>query len=267
MSILGLTIDYGPFAFMDAYDPQLVCNASDYSGRYSFSEQPRVALWNLLRLATPFARLTDSADAVAEILNTYADEYKRAYVALMRRKLGLYGAAKETDREAVIEPLLALMERAGADYTLTMRALCDVPELLAQGSESASVDGIVDRIVAVAESASIGGAWKEEMRAFLTDVYKPRLLDDADGALSPEHAQSIAARMRQTNPRFILRNWVAQDVISRAASGDEASVDRVLDLITTFAFCDALPDHLKNEVAYGGPVPKWGQGLQSSCSS
>ncbi|KAJ2762927.1 hypothetical protein H4S06_000377 [Coemansia sp. BCRC 34490] len=267
MSVLGLTIDYGPFAFMDAYDPQFVCNASDYAGRYAFAEQPRVALWNLLRLATPFAKLIDCADTVAEILSAYAGEYRRTYAALMCHKLGLYNVAKETDHEAVIEPLLALMERVGADYTLTMRTLCDVPELLARNAESEAIDKIVDRIMAVAESGSNDTAWKEEMRAFLTDVYRPRLLDDANGALSPEDARDIAARMRRTNPRFVLRNWVAQDVIGRAAGGDEGSVDRVLDLITTYAFCDALPDHLKSEVAYGGPVPKWGQGLQSSCSS
>ncbi|KAJ2655623.1 hypothetical protein IWW48_005450 [Coemansia sp. RSA 1200] len=267
MSILGLTIDYGPFAFMDAYDPQFVCNASDYSGRYSFSEQPRVALWNLLRLATPFNKLIDNTDTIAEILNTYADEYKRTYVTLMCHKLGLYNVAKDTDHEVVIEPLLALMERVGADYTLTMRTLCDMPELFAQDTGPESIDKIVDRIMTVSENDSNDSTWKEEMRAFLTDVYKPRLLDDIGSAFSLEDAHNIAARMRQTNPRFILRNWVAQDVINRAASGDEGSIDRVLDLITTYAFCDVLPNHLKNEVVYGGPVPEWGQGLQSSCSS
>ncbi|KAJ2866449.1 hypothetical protein GGI22_001281 [Coemansia erecta] len=248
---------------MDAYDPQFICNRSDVAGRYSFSEQPRVALWNLLRLAAPFQSLIGSTDAIVDILNLFADEYRSTYANLMRHKLGLFNVAKDSDLSVVIEPLLALLQCAGADYTLAMRALCDAPMLLSQKDDPASIDRLVGRMAS--PDSSTDDSWSKDMRAFLADVYKPRLLADIDSNKSSP--QSTAAQMRLTNPRFILRNWVAQDVISRAANGDDACIDRVLDMITTHAFSDSLPDHLKDEKAYGGPVPKWGKGLQSSCSS
>ncbi|KAJ1765977.1 hypothetical protein IW140_005530 [Coemansia sp. RSA 1813] len=263
MSILGLTIDYGPFAFMDAYDPQFVCNRSDVTGRYSFVEQPRIALWNLLRLAAPFKGLIGSIDTIADILNSFADEYRRSYAELMRQKLGLFNVAKDNDLALIIDPFLALLQRAGADYTLSMRALCDAPILFSKNSECAAIDRLIDRMAAPQNNDD---SWKKDMRAFLTDVYRPRLREDVDSN-NLSSFQDIAERMRKANPRFILRNWVAQDVINRAANGDYDCIDHVLDLITTYAFSDTLPDHLKAEQAYGGPVPKWGQGLQSSCSS
>ncbi|KAJ2558162.1 hypothetical protein EV175_000924 [Coemansia sp. RSA 1933] len=264
MSVLGLTIDYGPFAFIDSYDPLFICNRSDVAGRYAFSEQPRVALWNLLRLAAPFHDLIGNTEAIADILSSYSDDYRLFYTQLMRQKLGLFNVAKESDLSLVIEPLLSLLHRASADYTLSMRALCDVPLVFCHDSHL-SIDSIIDQMDA-SDSDDDDHSWKNDMRSFLIDVYKPRLLEDV-GDDAPSFLKSVATRMKQVNPRFILRNWVAQDVIDRAANGDDACIDRVLNLITTYAFSDTLPDDLKNEHAYGGPVPKWGQGLKSSCSS
>ncbi|KAJ2381309.1 hypothetical protein GGI05_006029, partial [Coemansia sp. RSA 2603] len=154
MSILGLTIDYGPYAFLDAFDPDFICNHSDPAGRYAFREQPRVALWNLMRLAAPLAAIIDGRDqtsaegseaaktetkpetveAVTEALNAFGGVFRDEYVRLMRRKFGLLSTAEPDDLSAVVQPFLDLLERAKTDYTFAMRLLCDVPLILADDS-------------------------------------------------------------------------------------------------------------------------------------
>ncbi|KAJ2810142.1 hypothetical protein FBU31_008056, partial [Coemansia sp. 'formosensis'] len=139
MSILGLTIDYGPYAFLDVYDPDFICNHSDPAGRYAFREQPRVALWNLVRLAGPLSRIVgadpevdasaETLNAVMKALNSFSAEFSRKYVEIMRRKFGL-SSTGNADLATVVQPYLDLLERAHTDYTFAMRALCDVPVLL-----------------------------------------------------------------------------------------------------------------------------------------
>ncbi|KAJ1831813.1 hypothetical protein LPJ70_006661, partial [Coemansia sp. RSA 2708] len=132
MSILGLTIDYGPFAFLDAYDPAFICNHSDPAGRYAFDEQPRVALWNLMRLAAPLAALVDGAAEpgpktvrmITDALNQFGPEFRREYLQVMRRRFGLFADHRDDDLEAVIQPYLDLLQEAKTDYIFAMRTLC-----------------------------------------------------------------------------------------------------------------------------------------------
>ncbi|KAJ2784043.1 hypothetical protein H4R18_001356 [Coemansia javaensis] len=282
MSVLGLTIDYGPFAFLDAYDPGFICNHSDPGGRYAFGEQPRVALWNLLRLAGPLAALMDegagppSAETVAAvqaILGEYGPAYRDEYAHVMRRKLGLFGAPRAGDVEAVVQPLLDLLAEARADYSHALRALCDAPHAVAAaaaGDGGAAAERLAERIAQ--RSLGLGcdpGPWQRRLAAYLLDVYGPRLREDAASGqpLSASAAAAVGERMRGENPRLVLRNWVAQDVIERAAAGDEAWVGKALEALTTHAFADQLPADLADAEKYAGPVPAWGEGLVCSCSS
>ncbi|KAJ2132647.1 hypothetical protein GGF48_000782 [Coemansia sp. RSA 921] len=265
MSILGLTIDYGPFAFLDAYDPDFVCNHSDYSGRYAFNEQPRVALWNLTRLAAPLAALinrsTDSSESetvnvITDALNAFGPQFSAEYARVMRRKFGLFGEARDDDVDAVVQPFLDLLAEAGTDYTYAMRTLCSVPEALSSNTVDAVVDGLALRSQNIACDVT---AWKRRMSEYFTTVYGPRL--------KMENADDVGAMMKRENPNFVLRNWVAQDIIERADKGDHAWVDQMLKLLTDHAFDDHAPMGMEDAEKYAGPVPSWGEGLQCSCSS
>lgn len=270
MSILGLTIDYGPYAFLDAYDPAFICNHSDPGGRYAFDEQPKVALWNLLKLANPLAMLINSenmevemsnetVESVKAALDTYSAYYSQAYTDAMRAKFGL-STRQETDLSKVIRPYLHLLERGKSDYTFSMRSLCDVPDILQKGNLGAldqHIDQIVSRSVALSCESKV---WKQDMRDYYEDVYKPRL--------EQENAKDVSVSMKQHNPKYVLRNWVAQDIIEQADRGNHEYIDQALALLTNYTFSDNVPESLK-EMAdkYTGPVPEWGEGLQCSCSS
>jgi uncharacterized protein YdiU (UPF0061 family) len=128
-SILGLTIDYGPFQFMDRFEAGYVCNHSDPMGMYAFSNQPQIAAWNLERLATALsplhAQLQEPAArraAMIDLLRLYYARYQEAYVGLMRRRLGLF-TPQEQDLAGLVDPLLGLLEAEGLDYHRFFRKL------------------------------------------------------------------------------------------------------------------------------------------------
>src|SRR4029079_16552891 len=117
MAISGLTIDYGPFGFLDAFDPGHICNHSDHQGRYAYGRQPSVAFWNLHALAQALLPLIDDVDAVQEALEPYRDEYAGEIEARMRAKLGL-ATQREDDRE-LVDGLLQRMAADRTDFTIT----------------------------------------------------------------------------------------------------------------------------------------------------
>ncbi|KAI8325520.1 UPF0061-domain-containing protein [Martensiomyces pterosporus] len=292
MSVLGLTVDYGPYAFLDAYDPGFICNHSDSEGRYAFKEQPRVALWNLIRLAGPISVLIDegyipkgseqqpeesvnvdeakesTVETVKRILNAFAGEYSKNFAAEMRGKFGLFKKNAETDLPNVVQPFLDLLERAKTDYTFAMRSLCDVPQMLVgQDADSAALNAHIDALMERSQKLACDDMeqWKKDVYTYYTGVYRERLADDA-GELTRDVAVKIAAEMKKKNPKYILRNWVAQDVIEQADKGNTQVIDQVLGLVTEHAFDDAVPG-ISDAERFAGPVPSWGEGLQCSCSS
>ena len=121
MSILGLTLDYGPFGFLDAYEPGLICNHTDEGGRYAFDNQPAIAHWNLRALAFALSSLIPN-DKLVSALDAYEGQFRSRYRALMRAKLGLMRDEGRADDQLIGE-LLSLMAKARADYTLTFRGL------------------------------------------------------------------------------------------------------------------------------------------------
>ncbi|KAK7891674.1 hypothetical protein WMY93_023637 [Mugilogobius chulae] len=125
MSILGLTLDYGPYGFMDRFDPDFICNASDNSGRYSYQAQPAICRWNLVKLAEALAPELPSERADG-IIDEYMDMYNRFYLENMRRKIGLL-KKEEPEDEQLITELLQTMHNTGADFTNTFRCLSQIP--------------------------------------------------------------------------------------------------------------------------------------------
>jgi uncharacterized protein YdiU (UPF0061 family) len=236
MSILGLTLDYGPFGFLDDYHAGFICNHSDYSGRYAFDQQPAVGLWNLSCLAQTFSALVER-DALLAVLDVYQPAFAAHYGELMRAKLGLTTEA-ETDAELLLH-LLGLLEANAVDYTNFFRRLGNF-----QTTDDARHDALRDMFV---EPAAFD-AWATDYRA--------RLLAEASDD------RERKSRMDRVNPKYVLRNYLAQQAISAAVEQrDYAEIERLLDLLREpFAEQPALE-------RYAAPPPDWGKRLAVSCSS
>jgi uncharacterized protein YdiU (UPF0061 family) len=244
MSILGITLDYGPFGFLDDYDPGFVCNHSDETGRYAFDRQPHIALWNLACLASAFLPLPGvDEDAARAALDRYAPAFNRRSLELVRAKLGLAEAMDGDD--SLWTDLLDAMAAARADYTNTMRALGGFDA--SPGAENAALARRfgADRD---ADSRARWTAW--------ADRYRRRLA--AEGSVESDRR----ARMDRANPKFVLRNYLAQNAIDKAERHrDFSEIDRLLDLLR-----DPFAERLELS-HYAADPPMWGKRLEVSCSS
>ncbi len=191
MAVSGETIDFGPCAFMDTFDPATVFSSIDARGRYAFANQPNAALWNLARFAETLLPLMDddsqrAIGAATEAIATFETLFKDRWLEGMRRKLGL-SAAEQGDRQ-LAEDLLQSMQRNQADFTVTFRALCDAAHKNA--------------------AEAIGDAeWMQRWRARMS----------RESAHPNERAES----MRRANPAYIPRNHRIEQVIAAAVECDD----------------------------------------------
>jgi uncharacterized protein YdiU (UPF0061 family) len=242
MSILGLTIDYGPYGFMDGFDAGHICNHSDEHGRYAYSMQPQIGHWNLYALGQALVPLTDDIDATKAAIDTYLDEYSRAIDTVFRAKLGL--ATKQGDDEALINGLIELLNANRTDWTLFWRRLATLAgDATAPEHDAAVRDLVVDR--------AAFDAW--------ATGYRARLAREA--SVDAERA----ARMKRVNPKFVLRNHLAETAI-RKARGDEGPRD-FSEVARLLAIMSRPFDEQPEHEAYAGPPPEWAQSLHLSCSS
>ncbi|GAO37059.1 hypothetical protein SCT_2474 [Sulfuricella sp. T08] len=236
MSILGLTFDYGPFGFMDAYNPGYVCNHSDHGGRYAFDRQPQIGLWNLTCLAQALTPIIPVEEARA-VLGHYGPTYAEHYVDLMGQKLGMTHAGQ--DDVPLIESLLGLMHANKVDYTHLFRSLGNFKST--SGEQNSVVrDQFIDR--------PAFDAWAE--------TYRARLQNE------PGTDEERKVRMDRVNPKYILRNYLAQVAIDKAEKErDFSEVDRLLKLL-------GRPFDEQPEMAdYAASPPDWAQHISVSCSS
>ena len=213
-SISGETIDYGPCAFMEAYEPDKVFSSIDMQGRYAYSNQPAAAHWNLTRLAESLLPLLAKEEggekaAIAgawEALAAFGSQFEVARDAGWRRKLGLL--TKREGDGAMVEDLLARMAANHADFTLTFRRLCDV---------AAPADGD-DAVRALFDKPAAFDAWAVGWRL--------RLREEAGSD------EERAAAMRRANPAFIPRNHIVQEMIDAAVGRqDFQPFEKLLDVI------------------------------------
>jgi uncharacterized protein YdiU (UPF0061 family) len=234
-SITGLTLDYGPFGFLDAYDPGFICNHTDAGGRYAFDAQPSIGLWNCYALANALTSLV-SKNELEAVLATYEATFRAAYLDRMRAKLGLvFEDAGDAD---LLLDLLTLLAAARADYTRFFRALCDV-DLTSTPADDAAAAMFTDR--------NGWYAWQARYRARLSLENVPE--NDRRGA------------KRAANPKRILRNYLAQVAIERAQAGDFSEIDR-LHAALRRPFDDAPECD-----AYAAAPPDWAKEITVSCSS
>ena len=242
MSILGLTLDYGPFGFMEAFDAGHVCNHSDHHGRYSFRNQPHVAHWNLYCLANAFAPLLDREEAAREAVDvTYGPAFENTFERLLRAKLGLR-AGLDSD-EAFIGETFGLLQEQRPDFTLFFRALSRLPAAV-DPEKQAKIDAplrdlFIDRAAA--------DAWLARWRARLAQTPWP----DAE-------RQSA---MLASNPKYVLRNWLAEVAIRKAKEKDFSEVANLLRCLRNPFAEQPEFEH------YAALPPDWARGLEVSCSS
>lgn len=233
MSILGLTIDYGPFGFLDAFEPGFICNHSDHTGRYAFEQQPGIALWNLQALAVALSTLVET-DKLKEALSSFAATFIERFTALLHRKLGFADFTPQTADMA--EELLKIMVHSAADYTLTFRLLSqtDTPE----GREAwLALFSLSQR----PEAAT----WLE--RYFITPLLP---------------ASERRAAMDAINPKYVLRNWIAETVIRAVEDRNDLTVlERVMRVLQ-----DPFGEH-PADVEFAAPPPEPLRHLSVSCSS
>jgi len=233
MSILGITFDYGPYAFLDDYQPGYICNHSDHSGRYAFDEQPGVALWNLNALGHALSPLIP-ADQLRSALAQYEPVLVSHYMQLMANKLGL-ASYRESDR-ALIGRWLALLQSQRQDYSLSMRRLA---RFSADSKATALRDHMLD--------PAAFDQW--------ADVYRARLAEDE---LSP---LARVQQIEQLNPLYVLRNYLAQQAISAAEAGDTTPLQQLFQVLKQPYQAQPGMEH------YSAPPPDWGKQMEISCSS
>ena len=232
MSILGLTIDYGPFGFLDDYQPDFICNHSDYQGRYSFENQPMIGMWNLNRLAHALSGLL-TTEQLRTALSAYEPELMRVWGERMRAKLGLL--TQQSSDNQILTDLLALMTQEHSDYTLTFRLLSETQQA---ESRSPLRDEFIDR-------EAFDGWYLR---------YRNRLMEEQ---VSDEERQAV---MKAANPAVILRNYLAQQAIEEAERGEQGALAHLHQ---------ALQQPFSDETAaeYRQRPPDWGKTLEVSCSS
>jgi serine/tyrosine/threonine adenylyltransferase len=236
MSILGLTFDYGPFGFMETYDPGYICNHSDPHGRYAFDQQPQVGLWNLTCLVNALSPLITKKSA-EEALDSYAPAFYEHYTELMCAKLGLTNASP--DVVPLISGLLEMMRASRLDYTNLFRSL---------GNFNSSADATNDYLRDQFIDRAAFDAWAASYRARLRH--------------EPGTDSERKARMDAVNPKYILRNHLAQIAIEKAEKEkDFSEVDHLLKLLSK-PF-----DEQPEMQSYAVPPPAGAQQISVSCSS
>ncbi|AYH44314.1 protein adenylyltransferase SelO [Azoarcus sp. DN11] len=213
MSILGLTIDYGPYGWIDNFDPGWTPNTTDAEGRrYRFGNQPHIAQWNLLQLANALYPAFGSVEPLQDGLSRYAAVYEAESRRMLAAKLGLENLREEDD--ALVETLHELMAAAEVDMTIFFRGLARVD------AQAPTLDPLRDAFYVEDKAKAHEVAFAEWLGR-----YAARVL--ADGL----PAGVRQARMDAVNPRYVLRNYLAQEAIDAAEQGDDARVSELLDVM------------------------------------
>ena len=233
MSILGITFDFGPYAFLDDFDARFICNHSDHAGRYSYENQVPIAHWNLAALAQALTPFID-VEQLRQTMELFLPAYEREWLDLMRKRLG-FEMADDGDK-ALIQRLLQLMQGSAIDYTRFFRELGDRP---AEQALARLREDFID------------------IRAFDDWAADYRARSNRENGDS----EARRTRMHAVNPKFILRNYLAQEAIAAAEAGDYAPV-RDLHAVLSHPF-DEQPGHER----YAERPPEWGKHLEISCSS
>lgn len=235
MSLIGETFDYGPYTFLDQYEPDHVANKNDHQARYAFHKQPSILLWNLAALAQAMLPLVEREQLEAE-LDRFQGLYEAAYLARMKARLGLQSV--DADDQRLVDQLHAILVEQRVDHNRFLRAL----------AEWQPGNAVSDReLLAFVERPEALQVWLQQYR----------LRARQEVASEPIRRQ----QMRSVNPRFILRNYMAEEVIREAHQGDYRPLHDLLPLLRHPGDVHPGFEH------YAGPRPQWAESIYLTCSS
>jgi uncharacterized protein YdiU (UPF0061 family) len=249
-SILGITIDYGPFQFLDAYDSEYVCNHSDESGLYSFDAQPKVGLWNLSRLCTALSPLFGDLESpqvqqeLTSMLEMYMPRFKETYTRLMSSKFG-FQSGSDAIMEEIVSPFLDILEKYKMDYTLSLRLLSRIPSQ--ECLDEADLQAF--KKLGSADSLAFDKDMSEWWRVYMQHS-------------EPSKDKERLDRMLKANPKYVLRNSMVQEVIDQAEQGDYSAIEEYLQVLV-----NPHQEGTRQQERYAQPVPGHLQGIKCSCSS
>jgi len=241
MSILGLTLDYGPFQFMDGFDPHHICNHSDHSGRYAYDKQPQIAYWNLFCLGQSLMPLIEDQELAMKALEPYKEAYTAHWTHNFCMKLGLSQVNEKDDptNMALIQSLVQMMAEEKTDFTLLWRRLSHAASQTEQSH--ANWQAVKDLFVDTGKFQ----AWQSHYMAHLQHQ------GDADAV----HG------MLSVNPKYVLRNHLVELAIQKSKLGDHSEV------ATLFKLLQSPFDEQPEFEAYANLPPSWASDIEISCSS
>jgi serine/tyrosine/threonine adenylyltransferase len=245
MSILGLTLDYGPFGFMEAFEPGYICNHTDQGGRYAYNNQPGIGQWNCYALGQTLVAQIGSADETTSVLSEFKPVYEQAMRLIWRQKLGLSDHVDPqigSHDPELIDTMFQLLESNHCDWTTWFRALCDFNENQENAaSNQVLVNLCIDRMAC--------SQWLNQ--------YRQRLLSQQTQVSQIDRQ----LKMKQTNPKYVLRNYLAQQVIDAAQKLDVEPLKKLMAVLSK-PF-DDQPENNK----FAALPPEWARHLEVSCSS
>jgi len=223
MSVLGLTIDYGPYGWLEGYDPGWTPNTTDAEGRrYCFGNQPKIGVWNLAKLAEAIHPLIHKTEPLQQALSNYADVYEKSWWKMMSEKLGLRDFEVDTDKH-LIEELLEILVLVETDMTIFFRKLGDVLTVskTIRLNKAQLIAPVLD---AYYEPDAMDGAYRERfalwMQAYIDRICKDGLTDE-----------KRRENMNRVNPKYVLRNYLVQQAIDQVDGGDDSWVHKLLELL------------------------------------
>lgn len=231
MSILGLTIDYGPYGWLEGFDFQWTPNTTDAQGRrYCFGNQPEIAHWNLTRLASALAPLIEDHAALEYGLTVFGETFQNAWRDMLANKLGLVSLGQDGD-DTLVSSLFDLLQQVETDMTLFFRGLMAIPV-------SAESDNPADAMDDAALAAPLRRAfYAEETPAHQSRLtgwlrrYIARVRLDREATSLPEFANARLERMGRANPKYVLRNYLAQQAIEALEQGDASVIARLMKVL------------------------------------
>lgn len=236
MSILGLTLDYGPYGFMEAFDPRHICNHTDQQGRYSYANQPQIGHWNCYALGQALLPLIGTVEETETALADYQAEFAMKIDQLLHAKLGL-ATCEDSDRD-LIDGLFAVMAHSHVDFTQFFRKLGNL-----QLDDPSHDEPLRDLILHREEFDAWAARYRERLRS--------------------EHSVDSVrkAAMDKVNPKYVLRNYLAQVAIQKAQQKDFSEVAKLLAVLE-----NPFDEQPENE-QYAALPPDWASELEVSCSS
>lgn len=247
MSILGLTIDYGPYGWLENYDPDWTPNTTDASmRRYRFGNQPQIAFWNLGQLANAIYPMIEQVEPLQQAMNVYAESFEQGWQDMMAKKLGLSAFDDELSTE-----LLAILPLVETDMTIFYRKLAEL-ELDNKPLDDMDEALIMPLMEAYYVPEQLTVDYKKRMGDWLRN-YMRRLREEGISD------QARRVRMNAVNPKYVLRNYMAQLAIDKAESGDYSMIDELLELLRR------PYDEQTDKEAFAVKRPEWAR-QRAGCS-